>query len=674
MIRHPQWAARLGFVAYAAVLATLTHWPRLELTVDNDVVAGGFDKWGHVGAFGLWALLLLTTGWLRGGVWRRVAVGVSVGVAYAIVDEVTQSLMPGRQFSAEDVIASAAGCVLGGLVWRAVLWIDQPTDSFISHAKVMSGLTLVSRVFGLVRDAALAFVFGFGWVFDAYVVAFMIPNLFRRLFGEGALAGAFVPHYTQLDKHDRAAALRFASLVLGRLSQVLLAIAAVGVAATVGLVLAGALDERGELMASLTAVSLWYMPLVCVAAILGAMLQVHGKFAVPSASPILLNLFIIGACLAGSVLPLPGLTVRGRAYIVIGAVVLAGFAQVAWHAGSLRAAGVAVPGGAARRSFGDDPAVADAGRRLLKQWLPTVLGLAVFQVNTLADVLIATFFSAPAGDAGGTFDVAGWTLDYPMAAGSVATLGAAARLYEFPLGVFGIAVASALFPALSRTADEPEQFADLLRRGLRMVVFIGVPAAAGLVLIRHPVTTAIYAEGGRIAAGDSARVAWVLLGYAPAIWAYSMNHTLVRAFYAQRNAITPMRIAVAIVALNVVLNLALIWLPIGGGERLGAAGLAWSTATCAIVQCVVLMLLVRRYVARPIDAVVAGSWLRSLAATVAMAGAVWGVLQLIGAQPATRGEAIIACAVTVIVGALALGGAAVALRMPELKFVLRRGR
>lgn len=674
MIGRPERLARGGFVAFALCLATLTHWPWLQLTVENDSLFWGVDKWGHIGLFAGWVVLLGATGWVRGEtVWRRAALGIALGIGYAVVDELTQPLVAGRQFSGGDLMASSIGCVCGGLAWRFALWIDQPTDSFISHAKVMSALTLLSRCFGLVRDRALPFLFGFGPVYDAFAVAFMIPNLFRRLFGEGALAGAFIPHYSQLDKHDGQAARRFAGLVLTRLSRVLLAIAAVGAAITLALALAGVLDDRGTLTAGLTAVSLWYMPLVCIAAIVGAMLQVHGKFAVPSASPVLLNVLIIAACLGAALLPLGGLTLEHKAFIVVGAVVAAGLAQVAWHAGSLKAAGV-VMADVDRRAAASDPVVRRAGAKLLKQWLPTVLGLAVFQVNALADVLIAMLLSAPSGDGGQTFAFLGMTLDYPMQAGAVGTLGAAARLYEFPLGVFGIAVASALFPALAKSADDGEAFADLLRRGLRMVVFIGVPASVGLVLIRHPVTLAIYAEGGRIEAGDAARVAWVLLGYAPAVWAYSMNHTLVRAFYAKHNATTPMRVSLAMVALNVVLNLTLIWLPLGGGERLGAAGLAWSTAVCAMLQCGVLMVLLGRYVPRPIDLAVAGSWARSIVATVAMASAVWGVMELLGGRPTTWRQAIVACIATVGVGGAAMALAAWALRMEELRFVVRRGR
>lgn len=676
MIRAPIAAVRVGFIVYALALATLTHWPKLDSIIDNNSVWFGIDKWGHLGTFAVWSLLLLATGWLGRNHRRAAVTGIIIGIAYALVDEITQGLfLPDRFFTLSDIVASSLGVGLGVLIWRFALWIDKPTEGFVSHARVMSGLTLLSRCFGLVRDWALAFLFGFSWVLDAYAVAFMIPNLFRRMFGEGALAGAFVPHYTDLKKLRVEIALSFAVLVIHWLVRVLLWLTILGCVILLTLLLTGVLDQRGQLMATLTVVSIWYMPLVCLAAILGAMLQVHGRFAVPSASPILLNLFIIAACIYCKLFLADTVDDRYMALIVIGCVVIAGLSQVTWHAAALRDAGANLPRWkAADSAYRRHRLLRETWRAMLRQWLPTVLGLAVFQINTLADAMIATFFSAPNEAAAVKgFELFGHALDYPMRAGSVAVLGAAARLYEFPLGVFGIAIATAIFPALSRTADEPGAFGDLLRRGLRLAAFIGLPATVGLILIRNHAVGAIYAEGGRIKAEDAGRIAFVLLGYAPAIWAYSMNHTLVRIFYAQKNPKTPMRVSIAMVALNLALNLTLIWVPIGGGERLGAAGLAWSTAACAMLQCGVLLLLVRRYVSRPIDTAVLGSWLRSAVAAAVMGGAVYGALTVFG-DATTRGGHILGCFVGIAVGAAAMVAASLVLRQPELKWVLRRDR
>jgi putative peptidoglycan lipid II flippase len=675
MIRSPFLVMRIAFVGFAIAAAVATHMPNGLVPSDRPTVMFGMDRWMHVVVFAIWSGLLLGTRWIGRPTGRTLGIGVAIGLGYVVVDELTQVFSVERNIDLGDLGASSVGIVIGAGVWRLARFIDQPTEGFVSHARVMSALTLVSRLFGLVRDWALAYLLGFGWVFDAFVVAFMIPNLFRRLFGEGALAGAFVPHYTQFSQRDPQTANRFAWLIVASLRNVLGGIALLGVAVLVILLVAGGLDDRGRLIAQLTIISLWYMPLVCVAAILGAMLQVHGKFAVPSASPILLNVCLIVGVLIAVYLHSEQLAPARQVFIVIAAVVIAGALQVLWHAISLHDQRIVPPTGGARAIWRSDASVRSTTRAMLRQWAPTVIGLAVFQINTLADALIAMFFSPVDGArANATLHLFGHELAYPMASGSVAVLGAAARLYEFPLGVFGIAIATAIFPALSRAAGDRAAFTDLVRRGLRLTVFIGLPASVGLMLVRHPATHAIYAAVGRIDAHDSARVAWVLLGYAPAVWAYSMNHVLVRAFYAQHNPTAPMKVSVAMVVLNIVLNLSLIWLPVGGGERLGAAGLAWSTATCAILQCAILLLLVRRYADRPVDRSVGLSWLRTVVITAVMAGAVWLIVDQWHVIDGSRWRSIGVLAAAVASGGLIVVLGARLLRGEELRWALARRR
>lgn len=676
MIRKPQTASQIGFMVYAAALVVAMHWPHLELVVDNDVVWWGLDKWGHAGLFAGWAVLLGATGWLRGGMGARFVKLLGIAVAYAVVEELTQGLTPGRTFSIEDMVASVVGAVMGSVVWRGAVWIDQPTEGFVSHARVMSALTLVSRVFGLLRDRALPYLLGFGMHLDAFMIAFLIPNLFRRLFGEGALAGAFVPHYAKLNSGSGKGSAPFAALVISGLGRVLVGLAVFSVLLLGILILSGVLDEQGERIASLTMVSVWFMPMVCVSAIMGAVLHVRGKFGVPSASPVLLNVMIIGACVMGVALLPESVSLGTKSLVVMAAVLMAGAGQLVWHAASVRSAGVALPTWKhAQQVWRKEPVVRGATRSMMKQWLPTVLGLAVFQMNTLMDAMIALFFSSPEGaEAGARMSLFGWDPVYPMQSGSVGVIGAAARLYEFPLGVFGIAVATAIFPALSRSTDDRARFGDLLKRGLRLAMYIGLPATVGLVLIRGPVSRAIYFEGGAIRADDWARVSWVLLGYTPAIWAYSLNQILVRAFYAHHEAKTPMRVSVAMVVLNIALNLTLIWLPVGeGGERLGAAGLAWSTAVCAVLQCVVLLVLIRRHVDRPIDGGVMLGWLGTGVCAAVMGAAVYGVLEWMGDGADSWWGSVWACALSVGVGAGVMVLGSLLLRKAERRWVVSRG-
>jgi putative peptidoglycan lipid II flippase len=438
------------------------------------------------------------------------------------------------------------------------------TDRFETHARTVSLLTLLSRMTGLLRDAALSRIFGAGALMDAFFFAFIIPNLFRRLFGEGALAAAFLPAYSTLHRDDPETARRLASLTVALLVS---ALGSLVVVSEIVLYAVSAGRDHAIPAVWLTMVMLPYMPLVCLVAVLGAMLQVHGRFGPTAAAPIVLNLSIIGAAIGGWRLgadPMPHIGA------VASAVVVAGLLQVAWSVIALRGRG-GFSGGwsSAREPMG----------RVLRQAGPMMIGLGVLQLNTFFDGLIASYPTMVGGE---IFGVA-----YPLGEGAMASVSFAQRLYQFPLGVFGIAVATAIFPLLARQADEPEAFAATMQRGLRLVLFIGLPASAGLVLVREPLT-AVILQGGAFAMENTRRVGFVLLGYAPAIWAYSMVHVLTRGFYARGDSKTPVRIAVSVVALNLVLNCALIWTP------LKEAALAWSTAACSTIQALVLLRLLGR--------------------------------------------------------------------------------
>jgi len=662
-----RWALALAVVA----LTVATHWPRLSLP-GQGAVAFGLDKWGHVAAYAALTLLGLAAHLFERGpldripatrTGRSLALTLGLLAVYMALAEWTQQFV-GRTSSWMDLLASTIGVALGVGVFVGVGWLRQPARSFVDHAKVMSALTLVSRAFGLARDWAVAWLFGLGPVGDAFDLAFTIPNLFRRLFGEGALTAAFIPQYTKLrgrrggsgsgdepaaDGAPAGVADQLAGVVVYALLMALVAAAAAGSLLLVGLIFAGVFDGRGALTAKLTLVTVWYMPAVCVSAILAAILQVHGRFAVPSALPVLLNVLIIGAAL-GAGLGAEGLSAGGRAFIVAGAVVVAGLLQVGWLLGAMRRAGARLGRGGRHA-----PTVRQSGRRLLLQWGPTALGLAVFQLNALSDKVIAMAFSGSSGE--------------PMAAGAVITLGLASRLYEFPLGVFGIAVATAIFPALASASKDPVRMRALVQQGARLTLFIGLPATAGLVLVRGPLCTAIYDEAGRLDASAAGRIAWVLLGYAPAVWAYALNHLLIRAFYAHEDTATPMKVSLAMVGLNLPLNLLLIW-------PLGAAGLAASTAICAALQAAVLARRVRRHVSRPIDRAILRRVGAMLGATAVMAGVVWIVHEAIVGWTALsveeRGGAVALLGAMVVAGVGSYLAAARLMRMEELDWLLRR--
>ncbi len=530
-------------------------------------------------------------------------------------------------------------------------------ERFEHHARTVSLLTLLSRITGLARDATLSRVFGAGPLMDAFFFAFLIPNLFRRLFGEGALSAALLPVYTKLESHDPEAARATASLLISRAALWLGAVTLVGEAVLLVISLVG---EHANPAVWLMIIMLPYMPLVCLVALLGAMLQVHGRFGPTAAAPVILNLAIIGAAVAGVYLAVgerdadanADALIDGRLLhigAVAGSVILAGVAQLLWSMRALRGTGWWT-----RKT---DPGRPHA-RQVLATAGPMILGLGVLQLNTLFDGVIASYPTT----VGQT--IAGIT--YPLETGAMAAISFAQRLYQFPLGVFGIAIATAIFPLLARQADDASAFADSLRRGLRLAVFIGLPASVGLMLVREPLAMAVL-QGGDFHADDARRVGFVLLGYAPAIWAYSLTHTLTRAFYAREDSKTPVRVAMSVVGLNLALNCTLIWTP------LREAGLAWSTSICAAIQAATLIIIAHRRLGSLVDRAVVLSWARTVALSAVMGA---GVAVAAWWMPKAEqwSTAIWQLAGLVILGSAIAALAAVSLGMAELRWALGTAR
>lgn len=551
----------------------------------------------------------------------------------------------GRGVQANDVLGHSFGVLAAMVCWAIWPWRrkaraasnhtnekqtpENESPDFIGHALLVSALTLVSRFAGLLRDAVLAAALGLTVVADAFFIGFLIPNLFRRLFGEGALTAAFIPNYTDLLERDPQLAKRFATLTLTLLSVILICITLI-VELVLWWIAADFKDNHKTTLAiQYTRLMLPYMPLICTVALIGAVLQVHKRFGPPAAAPLILNGVIIGAVLLAT-----GLFKQSTGpaivatWVAIG-VVVAGILQLYWQAAVLlKVTGLS-------RSFkGAWPTM----RSMLLLMGPMVIGLAVFQINALMDMLIAFFFAPQVDEAGKAiqepYTLFGQTFDAPLRNGDVAALSWSQRLYQFPLGVFGIAIATAIFPALSTAAakfmgtDREEldkknlpgthpqaaldEFANIVRNGIRLTMFIALPASAGLILVRVPLARTVF-EHGSFNTEDAMRVSFILAGYAASVWAYSMTHTLTRAFYALKDAKTPLKVSAAMVLLNLTLNLSLIW-------WLGAAGLAWSTAISAAMQVVLLVLFLHKRVAKPIDAQVISSWTRTVIATTVMAG------------------------------------------------------
>jgi len=535
--------------------------------------------------------------------------------------------------------------------------------SSISRAvRATSLMTLGSRVGGLARDIIVGRMFGATWVNSAFSAGFQIPNMFRRLLGEGALSAAFIPEYADATRTSREDADRLASLTLYALGAVAGAITVIAELALLLVLLLTPHTPERDLSLKLIMVMLPFMPLICIVAILAGVLQVHGRYSAAASGPVILNAFIIAT---GGYFLLTGQLAReGTAYAVGIATVLSGVTQLIWFIRLLR------PHVSWTRAWTQ---ARPRAALMLARFIPVAIGLSTLQLNTFLDTLIAmwpnwvgpTILGKP----------------YPLDAASNGILSSTARLYQFPLGVFGVSIAAAVFPLLARHAKEPDHFADTLRRGLRLSLYIGLPATIGLILVRTEAVGVLYGHGktGWDPAA-LARAAAVLAGFAVGIWAYSLNQVFTRVFYSQGDTKTPMKVSLAMIAVNLALNLTLIW-------PLREAGLAWATAASAVLQTAILAALCARMLRRlggpTAHGIVADAHARLAVAKVVLASAlmgatVWTVLWLLSiAQPLATSVSPWAWQLIRLLIATAVGGGVYlvlskVLRIAELKWLLHR--
>jgi len=500
----------------------------------------------------------------------------------------------------------------------------------IKGFRQIASLTAVSRVFGMVRDIAYSHFFGANQLLDAWVVAFKIPNLSRRLFGEGAASASFIPVYSEALYKDRKQAAKLANTVVTVLFMVLAALVLVGEAGIWLYYKFFARTSETELILSLSSIMLPYMLFVCMVAMLAGVLNVHRHFASPAAAPIVLNIFIIGTVLLSGWTF--GLQAREQLFCVAVAVLVAGIVQIAIQIGPLRRSGVSIrPAWQVRSEY---------FKKILLLMGPMILGLTATQINTLADDLIAWWFSG-SEEKGRFFEFLGAQIEYPMWRGSVSHLYYAQRLYQLPLGVLGISLATAIFPVMSSDAAKKD-FAALratISKGIRGTVFVAIPATVGLIMVGKPLISAAF-EHGRFTDEDTAMVVGILGFYALGLCGYFAQQILARAFYSIQDSKTPMRSAVIAVFVNVILNLTLIWF-------MGTKGLAVSTALCSYLQVVILVSLLRRRVAGTILDGFGATLAKTILATVLMYLVGAGIISIMGRLPDSRWCNILRLAVVV---------------------------
>ena len=360
----------------------------------------------------------------------------------------------------------------------------------------------------------------------------------------------------------------------------------------------------------LSAVMLPYLLFICIAAQLTAMLYASRNFTVPALAPTMLNIVWLTA--AWGVAPRFAPDEVAQAYVLAVAVVISGMVQIAVQVPTLR-----------RLGFHFDfhwPAAREGVIQITRSLTPMLIGLAVTQINTFIDSLIAWGLAATP-DGPQSFSCLGRTVNYPMWQGAVAAIYFGDRMCEFPLGVVGMAVAVAIFPLLSRHADRGEyrQLGRDMTVGLRLVFCLALPAGVGLFLLAEPITRLLF-QRGHFQPADTIRAARMVAWYATGVWAYCESAVIVRGFYAMNDSRTPVRIAAWVVGLNLLLNLTLIW-------PFAEAGLAISTSVSAAVQVLLLMAIFSRRRAPLVWHSLAATAIRTTLSTLVMAAVVQMVLR-----------------------------------------------
>lgn len=412
----------------------------------------------------------------------------------------------------------------------------------------------------------------------------------------------------------------------------------------------GAVSARWRLTLGLTAVLLPYMLFICLTALAGAALNSMGHFAAPALAPAVLDVcWILAVAVAAFSFPSEG---NARIYVVAAGVLVAGVLELALQMAVLRAKGFRV-----RLLF--EPLHPQV-RKMVAAAGPVALGMGALQLNVLLDGVMAISLAAPEGQTG--FTILGVSVPYPMQVGANSVLYYGNRLMQLPLGVFGIALATAAFPAFSVQAarQDWERLSQSIMRALGFVVFIGLPAGVGLILVRYPAIELLFARGAFANMPHSTdRTAAVVLAYSTAIWAYCALHVLTRAFYGLKQPGTPAKVAAAMVGLNLVLNLALVW-------PMREAGLAAATAISAALQVVILCRLLNRSVNLTGWRELAVSVAKTVAATACMAVACQAALSLLPAAPGELGHTLVRLVLTVTAGATAYVAAAALMRAREL--------
>ncbi|MDN3651712.1 murein biosynthesis integral membrane protein MurJ [Thalassotalea ponticola] len=427
---------------------------------------------------------------------------------------------------------------------------------------VVSFMTLLSRVLGLVRDVVIADKIGTSAGADVFFFANKIPNFLRRLFAEGAFAQAFVPvlsEYQHLDDENNSQTSRqLIAKVSGTLGVIVTLVTAFGMIASPLMVALfgfgwfldwlndGANAAKFDLASSLLVITFPYLWFISLTALAGSILNTLGKFSAAAFTPVLLNVCIILAAIYGSDL------FEQPAYALAWGVFFGGLSQFLFQLPFLYKAGVLVKPQWGWRDRGV--------QKIRKLIIPALFGVSVTQINLLLDTLIASF----------------------LITGSISWLYYADRLLEFPLGLFGIAIATIILPSLSRlhAGQNKAQFAATLGWALKVVSLLGWPAMAGLIVLAQPVIMVLFMRG-EFSQHDVQQVSYALFAYMSGLVSFMFIKILAPGYYARQDTTTPVKIGIIAMVVNMVFNLIL-------APLFGYVGLAIATAISATVNATLL--------------------------------------------------------------------------------------
>jgi len=472
-------------------------------------------------------------------------------------------------------------------------------ERLVRSAGVVSIAVLMSRMTGLLREGVMTRLFGAGLVYDAFLLGFRIPNLMRDLFAEGALSSAFVPTFTEyLTTRSKEEAVRLVNLIATALILIVGSLCALGVIfapALVHLLAHGytAVPGKFELAVTMTRIMFPFLLIVALAAQAMGVLNASNVFGVPALASTFFNLGSVGFGVLLGIWLGPWLHLSRIEGMAVG-VVLGGILQLCWQLPSLGALGYRF------RPIFDwaDPGV----KKILRLMVPAILGNAAVQIN----VMVNTNFASTIFDPRTGFD------------GPVSWLSCAFRFMQLPLGLFGVAMASATLPAISRSAaaGNIDEFRKTLSHSLGMVFLLTLPSSVGLVVLGKSIIGAIY-QGGKFQLYDTQQTALALSCYAIGLSGYAALKVLSPAFYALGDARTPMLVSLGSILVN--LAVASTMIRVAG---LRHAGLALSTSTVALFGFVILFVILRNRLGGIEGRALAAQLGKVGVASIAMAGVV----------------------------------------------------